>query len=396
MGEFIQPLQELPRKDLLIQYCAENNIEPTPGVELCREGSLVTVVIPAYNEKESIGQTIMSLGKSDAPIEIVVVDNGSDDGTQAEVMRLGQEITQPLTLLEATVKGPVYARKRGMDEVVAQYLLRDKSGKPRYIALTDADTLVRPNWARAVYNEFQRSGASALGGTFHFSPELDDIIEQATGIKKYFMSSVDLINYFMINKAALTQTRGANMAIEIAPYAAIGGAQQPRDGQGNLLKGSDVLFGNALRLRGQKVGHIPVMTQSSARRTLTSLGMGESQASISTMTSWIDCRVRDADYLREIIADLNPEILHRHKFERETTFVYHSVLLPVLSGELSLDGLTGILGADHPLVTVLGQDIGIMSGKPVEDLKERARQLDRQFSHNLIEIAENKIHNKHD
>ncbi|KWW99140.1 putative bi-functional transferase/deacetylase [Carbonactinospora thermoautotrophica] len=44
----------------------------------------VSVIVPAYNEKECIADTVRSLVASDHPVEVIVVDDGSTDGT-AEV-----------------------------------------------------------------------------------------------------------------------------------------------------------------------------------------------------------------------------------------------------------------------------------------------------------------------
>jgi cellulose synthase/poly-beta-1,6-N-acetylglucosamine synthase-like glycosyltransferase/peptidoglycan/xylan/chitin deacetylase (PgdA/CDA1 family) len=41
----------------------------------------VTVLVPAYNERECIANTVRSLMESDHPIEVVVIDDGSTDGT---------------------------------------------------------------------------------------------------------------------------------------------------------------------------------------------------------------------------------------------------------------------------------------------------------------------------
>ncbi|MEV7870507.1 bifunctional polysaccharide deacetylase/glycosyltransferase family 2 protein [Streptomyces sp. NPDC088124] len=41
----------------------------------------VTVLVPAYNERECIANTVNSLMASDHPIEVIVVDDGSTDGT---------------------------------------------------------------------------------------------------------------------------------------------------------------------------------------------------------------------------------------------------------------------------------------------------------------------------
>jgi glycosyltransferase involved in cell wall biosynthesis len=49
----------------------------------------VTVVVPAYNEKEIIADTLRSLMASTHPIKIVLVDDGSTDGTADIAEALG-------------------------------------------------------------------------------------------------------------------------------------------------------------------------------------------------------------------------------------------------------------------------------------------------------------------
>jgi len=51
----------------------------------------VTVLVPAYNEAESIVETIESLQRQTlAPAEIIVIDDGSDDGTGDVAASLGR------------------------------------------------------------------------------------------------------------------------------------------------------------------------------------------------------------------------------------------------------------------------------------------------------------------
>jgi cellulose synthase/poly-beta-1,6-N-acetylglucosamine synthase-like glycosyltransferase/peptidoglycan/xylan/chitin deacetylase (PgdA/CDA1 family) len=49
----------------------------------------VSVIVPAYNESAGIEAAIRSLARSDHPIEVIVVDDGSTDGTADIVERMG-------------------------------------------------------------------------------------------------------------------------------------------------------------------------------------------------------------------------------------------------------------------------------------------------------------------
>jgi glycosyltransferase involved in cell wall biosynthesis len=91
--------------------------------------SLVSVVIPAYNCAEYIGATLESvLAQSHRPIEVIVVDDGSTDGTDAVVrgFREAVYIRQPNG-------GPAMARNVG---------IRRATGP--YVAFQDADDLWTP------------------------------------------------------------------------------------------------------------------------------------------------------------------------------------------------------------------------------------------------------------
>ncbi len=385
-------LVEMPRQDILRAYCTDNQIVPTRGIDLCLPDTRLTVVIPSYNEAGFINQTLLSLGKSSVPIEIVVVDNESSDGTVDEVNTAASYLKYPVTLITHATKGPVNARKRGMDEVVAQYLQK-RVTEPRYIAMIDADTLAPPDWAEAIYKTFQETGAAALGGSYHFLPELDEIIKNHKGITNYFNHLSSLVHFFIINRAALPQTRGANAAIEIVPYAAIGGAQQPKNEYGKPVKGSDVRFGEAVRDIGLSVSYIPVMTQTSARRAIYSLAKGVSQASISRMDTWVDCRDQDVNLLNQIIDRLDAQELNEHKIERATSFIYHSVFLPIITGQLEIDGLINILGTDHDLIKILKAAKVEMMGKSLVEMKNKAREIDRLYSRSLLAEIDGKINN---
>lgn len=70
----------------------------------------ITVIIPAYNEEKTIGQTINALNRLALIDKILVVDDGSNDKTSIVVRSLGAEILR----LESN-QGKAYAMKKGYE-----------------------------------------------------------------------------------------------------------------------------------------------------------------------------------------------------------------------------------------------------------------------------------------
>ena len=59
---------------------------------LVAEPAVVSIVIPAYNEADVIGEVVASLARSAAWHEIIVVDDGSGDGTSARASAAGATV----------------------------------------------------------------------------------------------------------------------------------------------------------------------------------------------------------------------------------------------------------------------------------------------------------------
>ncbi len=85
----------------------------------------LTVVIPAYNEENRIGGTLSLiheyLSKQDYSYEIIVVDDGSNDGTIQAVEKIGNDRLK--ILKNEKNKGKGYSIKRGMLEAIGDYVL---------------------------------------------------------------------------------------------------------------------------------------------------------------------------------------------------------------------------------------------------------------------------------
>jgi glycosyltransferase involved in cell wall biosynthesis len=127
--------------------------EAVPVPEPEPEGEVeLSVVIPARNAAETIGEQLESLARQrfDRPWEIVVVDNGSTDGTAA-VARGFADRVPALRVVGATERdGVAYARNRGVE-----------AARGRLIAFCDADDAVSEGWLRAVAAGLERYGAVA-------------------------------------------------------------------------------------------------------------------------------------------------------------------------------------------------------------------------------------------
>ncbi|MCH5676093.1 bifunctional polysaccharide deacetylase/glycosyltransferase family 2 protein [Streptomyces gilvus] len=114
----------------------------------------VSVIVPAYNEKECIANTLASLAKSTHPIEIIVVDDGSTDGT-SEIARNA-------------------AMDLGMDNV--RVIRQENAGKPAalnngvrsashdIVVMMDGDTVFEPDTVRQLVQPFADPEVGAVAG----------------------------------------------------------------------------------------------------------------------------------------------------------------------------------------------------------------------------------------
>src|SRR3990170_4629146 len=87
---------------------------------------LVSVVILTWNRKDDLLETVAELKESTyAPIEIIVVDNGSNDGTQEEINEKFSEVN--FIRLEKNVG-------------IAGYNIGMKKARGEYVVLLDSDS----------------------------------------------------------------------------------------------------------------------------------------------------------------------------------------------------------------------------------------------------------------
>ncbi len=99
----------------------------------------VSVVIPAYNACKYIAETLDSaLNQTSHSFEIIVVDDGSTDGTHAVVEKYRD---RGVVLLRQSNAGPPAARNRALSVA-----------RGKYVALLDSDDLWEPDYLQTMVN----------------------------------------------------------------------------------------------------------------------------------------------------------------------------------------------------------------------------------------------------
>ncbi|MFK4117217.1 bifunctional polysaccharide deacetylase/glycosyltransferase family 2 protein [Streptomyces longwoodensis] len=114
----------------------------------------VSVIVPAYNEKECIANTLESLARSTHPIEVVVVDDGSTDGTsqiaRAAADRLGM---RNVRIVRQENAGKPAALNNGV-----------RSARHDIVVMMDGDTVFEPDTVRQLVQPFTDPRVGAVAG----------------------------------------------------------------------------------------------------------------------------------------------------------------------------------------------------------------------------------------
>jgi cellulose synthase/poly-beta-1,6-N-acetylglucosamine synthase-like glycosyltransferase/peptidoglycan/xylan/chitin deacetylase (PgdA/CDA1 family) len=111
----------------------------------------VSVVVPAFDEVVGIERAVRSLASSDYPeLEVIVVDDGSTDGTGELVERLGLDRV-------AVVRQPNMGKPAALNHGIA-------SARHDLLVLVDADTVFEPATLGRLVQPFRDPGVGAVSG----------------------------------------------------------------------------------------------------------------------------------------------------------------------------------------------------------------------------------------
>ncbi len=158
-----------------------------------------SVIVPAWNAERTIARCVKSLKALEpSALEILVVDDGSTDGTAAIAESDGATVIR----LPSNV-GPGLARNEGARRAVGEYL-----------AFTDADCEVPSSWLAAFQRAFERGDCIAVTGPYSGTSEpglLEAVMDRVLRFNQRSMP--DLI------ESCIT----ANLCVRRADFESVGG-----------------------------------------------------------------------------------------------------------------------------------------------------------------------------
>ena len=186
----------------------------------------VSLVVSTRNRGGRLQDFFASLVGLDPPAggwELILVDNGSTDGTADAIRRFADGAPFAVRCVHAATPGLSHARNAG---------LQHASG--RIVAFTDDDCYPRPDYLRAVVDVFAHHQAGVIGGRV----VLHDPADAPVGVK-------DAPAAFEIPPRTFVRAgimHGANMAVRREVLETIGGFD-PRLGAGTrAMAGEDTDF----------------------------------------------------------------------------------------------------------------------------------------------------------
>ncbi|NML51559.1 glycosyltransferase [Streptomyces sp. R302] len=144
----------------------------------------VTVLVPAYNERECIANTLNSLTASDHPIEVIVIDDGSTDGTADIVEAMALPFVR---LIRQANAGKSSALNTGV-----------AAASHDIIVMMDGDTVFEPSTVRELVQPFGDETIGAVAGNAKVGNR-DSLIGAWQHIEYVLGHNLDRRMYDMLN-----------------------------------------------------------------------------------------------------------------------------------------------------------------------------------------------------
>lgn len=174
-------------------------------MQLAASAPSVAIVIPAYNEEDTIRACVTAaIGQTVPAREIIVVDNKSTDNTPIILKELQEEFPDaPLRILQQVeAQGITPARNMGFDAVTSDIIGR-----------IDSDSVLEPNWVEETTKVFLDENVhAATGPVIYYDMPLRRYMARADDTARRAMSKLVKQYHFLF---------GTNMALRRSAWEAV-------------------------------------------------------------------------------------------------------------------------------------------------------------------------------
>jgi glycosyltransferase involved in cell wall biosynthesis len=114
-----------------------------------------SVIVPFHNEAPFLHLPLLSLASQTVGFRLILVDNGSTDGSAAIARKICEKAGLPCVLISERTAGKVAALAAGLAQVAT-----------RYVATCDADTVYPPDYLEIAGRLLAKPGVVAAGAYF--------------------------------------------------------------------------------------------------------------------------------------------------------------------------------------------------------------------------------------
>ncbi len=202
----------------------------------------ITIIICTRNRADSLKSTMESIGRAKVPsdwiAELLVVDNGSTDSTEATVASTSLN-NLAVRYVQEQRAGKGYAYNTGLASANGQIFL-----------FTDDDVRVPVDWIEGMCRPIVEGAADAVQGGIRIAPHLDR--PWLTGALRVWLAAVE------DPENPPEGLVGANMAFSREANRIVGGFDT-RLGPGAAGFFDDTMFGWALKRAGKRIAYRPAV-----------------------------------------------------------------------------------------------------------------------------------------
>jgi glycosyltransferase involved in cell wall biosynthesis len=160
-------------------------------VQQAPQAPSVSIVIPAYNEEDTIRACVIAaVGQTVPADEIIIVDNKSTDQTPVILRELQDEFPDaPIIVLQQTeAQGITPARNMGFDAVTSDIIGR-----------IDSDSVLEPNWVEETQKVFLDENVhAATGPVIYYDMPLRRYMARADDTARRAMSKLVKQYHFLV------------------------------------------------------------------------------------------------------------------------------------------------------------------------------------------------------